>query len=521
MKRPPRHYDATRDARFDDADHVFLITPTEEDPEGIEQALELLEAYADRRIKLMRTVFSDAESGETEVEEFPLEILPERTKPATQPRPKKRKIPDAFYHKTPAGPEADIPNNPIVSANLECMWKGGDRAKFLVGGWRDGNGGRPVYRKNLKRGNSVSVYPNTASLNDPSDAEFLWQIVEGLNPFTADVTLAILAQLCEPTAGAAPRAPLLESVVINADAILAYKGIQRYGAEKRILLKQIHDEIERLRALFFDADKVPCFDPESGKYDNRGKSWSGDRLFDIVKLEQYQYDLFGDKEVIGTAWAVRAGQWAQYFFNAETRIWVSRMAKALLEMGHQKATLGKKIGQHLFMIRGMAKRGEPLSIVIGNLLRDVGELPEPDVRGRNWAARTRDRFESGLLSLLDNKLLDGIEWPVRFKPGEAAKGVWVDRWLESRILIWMPAVAPETEPVLPTPTRTRPIRNDQIVDVEALKSARDSLGWTQERLAGHFRISRSYLSQIESGKRLPSKRLFLKITEFVNETADF
>ena len=87
----------------------------------------------------------------------------------------------------------------------------------------------------------------------------------------------------------------------------------------------------------------------------------------------------------------------------------------------------------------------------------------------------------------------------------------------------MPAVAPETEPVLAAParTRTKPVSSDQLVDVEALKSARDSLGWTQERLAGHFRISRSYLSQIESGKRLPSKRLFLKITEFVNESADF
>jgi len=247
----------------------------------------------------------------------------------------------------------------------------------------------------------------------------------------------------------------------------------------------------------------------------------GDRLFDIVRLEKYQYGLLGDRDVVETAWSVRAGQWARYFFNAETRIWVSRMAKALLEMGHGKATLGKKIGQHIFMIRGMAKRGEPMPIVIGNLLRDVGELPEPEMRPKNWAARTRDRFESGLLSLLDNKLLDGIEWPARFKPGEAAKGVWVDRWLESKILIWMPAVAPETEPVLPLPTRTRLIRDDQLVDVEALKSARDSLGWTQERLAGHFKISRTYLSQIENGKRLPSKRLSFKITEFVNESADF
>ncbi len=48
---------------------------------------------------------------------------------------------------------------------------------------------------------------------------------------------------------------------------------------------------------------------------------------------------------------------------------------------------------------------------------------------------------------------------------------------------------------------------------ERLKEERRKKGWTQKEAAEKIGISRSYLSDIENGRTLPSGRLFLGINE--------
>jgi DNA-binding XRE family transcriptional regulator len=195
------------------------------------------------------------------------------------------------------------------------------------------------------------------------------------------------------------------------------------------------------------------------------------------------------------------------------------MAKALLEMDHQGSAMPKKLGQHIFMLRGVAKAGEPMTFIISNLLRDIGELPEESKRARDWARRTRERFDEALQRLTENKLFDKVEWPPRFSPGDQPAGRgWVEQWLNSRIQVLLPADAPAVMLQVPQkPVRAvKKIGDDQRIDTVNLREYRERLGKTQEELAEQFGISRYYYIKIENNKKVPSKKLTSKIVDFLD-----
>lgn len=427
-------------------------------------------------------------------------------------------------------------NNPLINAGLAAIWKGGRRARTLVAGRSTTEDGRPLYVHHGTKGGRILVYPNPIkSANDPlPTAEALWGFVESLGPFTADVALAVLAQLAEPSTGDKPKHPLLEPVKITADAILAYKGIRRWGMERRLLRRRIHEEMERLRSLQFDAESWPNTpDPRTGKPPRAGASWRGDRLFDIVRVERsYQPDLFGGKHSIEVAWSVRAGQWAYWWFNAQGRVWLAQMSRVLLELDHREnrgaAVLAKKIGQHLTCV---ASNRRTFEMRIDRLLERVGELPLPEERDKNQAPRTRERFENAMLTLQEAGVLSTVEWPDGYGPGDQdrSKG-WVERWLSARVC----GILPGAPPKLPeAATRALPPRGKrgggrkpkppapvQIIDGQAIWRARIRLGWTQEELARHLHIGRANLSTLEAGKRLPSRKLAKRIQAWLQDTAE-
>jgi Helix-turn-helix len=429
----------------------------------------------------------------------------------TGPRePRQPYIPDAF-----PGGTARLPNNPLIAAGMEALWKGGRRARDLVGGWSLSPSGRPVYQHNGRRGGRVLVYPNLSGhAADPlPTTDMFWSFVESLNPFTGDVVLAVLAQLCEPGTGDRPKAPLLEPVRITAQAIARYKGIQRWGMERRLLDERIFDEMERLRGLAFDVEKMPVLDPATGKWDSGGASWEGDQFFDIVKVEQWQESLLGDRERIEVSWSVRAGQWAYWWLNPQGRVYIGRMARTLLELDHQGAALAKKLGQHVVLLNDAVRPEAPLELRIDRLLEAVGELPEPASRGKDWAGRTRDRFDEALLALQEAKVFAAVAWPAGAGPGDAdrTKG-WAQRWLNASVRITLPESAPGALAPLPPPRRRagrhrKALAPGQRISGGTIRQRRLERGWAQQALARHLGITVPYLSQLETGKRIASEAL--------------
>ena len=81
-------------------------------------------------------------------------------------------------------------------------------AKMLTASWRESNG-NVVYGHRMKKGGGqVLFYFNPARANGPiPTTDTLWEYVEGLNPFTADVVLAVLAQLAGHRHPSLPGAP--------------------------------------------------------------------------------------------------------------------------------------------------------------------------------------------------------------------------------------------------------------------------------------------------------------------------
>lgn len=356
--------------------------------------------------------------------------------------------------------------------------------------------------------------------------------MESLSPLTADVALAVLAQLCEPSVGNKPQYPLLESVRITADAILHYKGIQRWGRERWLLHEQIFAEMERLRCLHFDVEHFPVWNPATRKWDPRGASWQGDRLFDIVKVEMAQESLSSDRPQIDVSWLVRAGQWAYWWLNAQGRVWIGRMARVLLELDHRynrgAVVLAKKVGQRMVLLGEALHLDEPMERRVVRILEDVGELPAPEQRTRHWAGRTRERFDTGLPLLRDVGIFSALAWPDGYGPGDAdrSKG-WVDGWLTARVHMTLSDKPPALSPGNTAHHGQRQQRKKrrgvpsstagQGVDGAAVRRARAEWAWRQEVLARHLGISSPYLSQIETGKRVPSATLARKLQTWLQE----
>ena len=449
------------------------------------------------------------------------------------------RVPNAF-----PGGHGDMPNNPLIAAGIEAIVKGGKNARILQNGWCENESGRPIYLHNGNSGGRIIVYPSpTPHYTDPLlTNETLWEFVESFSVFTSDVALAVLAQLCEPSTGDKPKFPMLESVRITSDAILSYKGIQQWGTDRLELRKRVHEEMEKLRSLYFNVEKFPATNPTTKRWESKGVSWEGDRFFDIVKVEIYQDYVSKDGkkeeiEQIELSWQVRAGQWAYWWLNAQGRVWIGRMAHAILQLDHREVrsseVLAKKIGQHLILLFHAIRFRSTLELIVGNLLENVGELVEPEKRPRNWASRTRERFDEAMLKLKEMGLFSEVVWPIGYEPGDAdrSKG-WVDKWLASKIKISLvddlltqsmitankqqPRLAPATEPKRGRPKSST---TDLAVDGSAIRRARTELVWSQEELAKHLDISATYLSQIESGKRKPAKELTKKLNKWLANTA--
>jgi len=435
--------------------------------------------------------------------------------------PKQPAVPTAFPDE-----RGTIPANPLIAAGMAALWKGGAKARHLQGGWQASETGRPVYQHSGRKGGRILVYPHGApSATAPHlPPETLWDLVEQLTPLTADVALAVLAQLCEPSMGRKPQAPLLEPVRITADAILQYKGIRRWGLERRLLHERVFTEMEHLRSLHFDVEKYPERHPTTGKWDPRGVSWQGDRLFDIVKVECYQESLFGDRERIEVSWLVRAGQWAHWWLNAHGRVWVGRMARILLDFDHREqrgaAVMAKKLGQRMVLLGEVLPVGTPITRRIDHILEDIGELPTPAKRDHNWIGRTRQRFDGGT-DLLQNAGVLAVGWPIGYST------IPNRQWLETKIQL----TVPETLPLLPPPSlqdisapSPRPRRGRPPllpahvppVDGATIRQTRLEHYWSQKTLATHLGISVSYLSQLENGTRPPSASLMVKILAWLH-----
>lgn len=422
-----------------------------------------------------------------------------------------------------------VPNNPVTAAILAAIWRGGKRARMLSNGWSMNSSGDPVYVHNGNRGGRIIIYPCRCpdAAGPVATAEAQWELVEALNPFSADVALAVLAQMVEPSHGDQPKYPFLEPVLITPDTILAYAGFRRWGKERNELRNRVAQEMERLGALQFEVEKYPVWHPERGRWENKGVSWKGDRLFEVVKLQRNQKRSLGGREQLEVSWLVRAGRWAYWWLNAQGRVYMSRMPRVLLELDHRANRgpdlMAKKLGQRVVLLGSALRADGPLELFVGRLLESVGELPVPEERARDWAGRIRERFDEATQKLQELGVFARVEWPNGHGPGDPdrSKG-WVERWLDAKVRVYLPEATPELPKqnrAMAVPShrqRSSPKNTEEPrIDGASVRRTRMERGWSQDDLARYLGISTPYLSQIENEKRRPSPKLWARIHAWV------
>lgn len=432
--------------------------------------------------------------------------------------------PDAF-----ADGSARVPNNPITRVTFGALYAGGPKARHLIGGWKEDDGGRPIYEHLGSKGGVIHAYPDPRT--GELDTEALWGQVAKYDPFTADVALALFAQMTEGQ-GDATKHPMLTPVTVTADRIADYKGFKRYGFERTIFREKVADSMRLLADMKFHVHRWPGSDPDKGgKWNSEGVTWET-RLFDVERVYSGQQTLFKEasRPVIG--WSVRAGHWAYHFLNAAGRVWISKISRVLIELDHRENRpaflLAKKVGELISFLPSFAdpKKRKSIRYTIQVLLQDIGELPDEEHRPHHWAGQTLEAFNSAVQTLIESKIFLRVDWPEGFAPGSAdrAKG-WLEKWLNSTITFYPPDAPPE---LAAKPKRTKiskklpKAKPDQwgAKDGEELRRFRAERNIHQADLAEELGVARPYLSQIESGRRVPSAKLQKAIQKWKKEQAD-
>jgi DNA-binding transcriptional regulator YiaG len=397
-----------------------------------------------------------------------------------------------------------------------------------MGGWTPDDQGRLTYRHLGKRGGQIVIYLDPAAVLASEGGTSLanqWSFVARFSPLTADVLLAVLAQLCEPGQGNRTKFPLLTPAPITAAAILRYKDLRRWGAEGAELRQRVDEEVVRLQGLRFDVHQFPAWDPDLQRWNAKGVSVVGDRLFDIVDSQTYNLQREGAPARSEIVWLARVGHWSQWWMNSQAKVWLGAVPRHVLEFDHRRnrgsALLAKKISLNTMVLWCAVRSRGSLERRIGHLLEDIGELPELDARDSHWAGRIRDRFDEAILMLQEAGVFGSVEWPEGCEPGgsDRAKG-WVESWLSSKIVLNRPDVFGGCD--IKAATRKRRKRRARKLDAvpaelrrgSVIRSMRMDRNISQSQFARELGISAAYLSQIETEKRMVSQALLGKISEW-------
>ena len=219
---------------------------------------------------------------------------------------------------------------------------------------------------------------------------------------------------------------------------------------------------------------------------------------------------------------MRLGQRSQAWMNGRTHGRYATVPQQVLEFDHRRnrgsAVLAKKTALGTMLPCDGLRPPRAPERRIGDLLADIGELPRRELRRSGWGSRLRRRFGDALLMLQDTGVLDGVEWPAGFEPGQVddTRG-WVDAWLASKIVLRRAGVPHDCGA-----SATRSVRGTrgaasaaagpaQLRRGSVIRSMRIARGISQRRLAGELGISASYLSQIENERRMASQAVLERI----------
>lgn len=445
---------------------------------------------------------------------------------AYQPRPEKG--PDAFSKLDGLG---RFSNSHFVGDHIG--------AQLQKDAWEKNTQGEKVLRKEYPNGGVSTALIRPLDETDAMNAQLQQQVLERFGPFTADVTLAVIATMCDPRN---KEFPLKAPVLVTTDRILEYKKFQQRGERREEMERRVEQAMQDIQRLCLDFDRV--------KVDSRkAVTLRNDRLFYASEVIREQQLVDGTWIVIEKGWRVTPGNWQFEFMNPTQRLWFSHGARGIMELSNSDKRPVDQLAKLLWMNLLICPTGtwhlnEPRVVDIEPLLQRIGVLPEPDSRDKNWYRDLRDNFDTALDKLAQMGVL--FEW--HYLPGcppllDATPGAAL-LWLASQLSFTDPAaVAAAEREHLPDHAKKRAALADQAREVRAarkskgyrrkrkakeqaqlpipeptgtlsaaeLKQWRNERGIQQAEMARRLGVTQQYFSYMERGKRAITAELTKKL----------
>lgn len=310
--------------------------------------------------------------------------------------------------------------------------------------------------------------------------------------------------------------------------IIDDKQIEEYLGLKKRTDKSKQQKLALIREIAKQPCKITTF--VSWPTQNRVKGFTLEegRLWHLLGTRyHYEQDLFGNKELTGITFIVRAGLWARYFLNAEGE----RQKSTLCEY----ATLSKSslrdvmsVWQHRegaarlmvwLLFKTKADRFTPLSV---EALMEIAFGSQ-----RVELAKEDSRARKKLVSLWDDTLgiLEDRGWTIYFDPDTYPPEIqplkpkesrpqgrprgFFDQLLKAQVWIMPQEDWTEEAIALDDETAGSPVQ-EQVIEPgiqypqltsTTIRSCRIARGWSQRKLANLTGLSQGLISQLENGGR--------------------
>ncbi len=328
--------------------------------------------------------------------------------------------------------QGSVPVNPLTDLVLSGLTSLGRNHAEISGSWqRKPDGG--LYQRRLgKTGGWLDI-----TLPSSFTQETRWSSFAPLGALSLDVFLLILAQLSDLLALPHTSAPLRHSVIVSANQIIRYKGVKRWGKERRALRQRIDQIMGLLQSVHVSAAHFPGWNPKERGWSDTCATFDDAGLFEIMPGEQATACA---GEAPDSQWRIRYGPWADHWINAQGHAPVTALPARIIELDHRPNrgahVVAKKISAMLFLRHCQAGNGEVLTYRVDQLLELIGELPTPTARKHYWAGRLCDRLSEAMILLEEQSLLDMTyaDGSKARADAERRKG-WVKHWLMSRVLV--------------------------------------------------------------------------------------
>ena len=441
----------------------------------------------------------------------------------------KKAVPRVSPKRTEKGPDALAKLEGLGRFSNSQFFSDHIGAQLQKDNWEKNTQGQKNLRKEYPNGGVSTALIQGLDETDAMNEQLQQQVLERFGPFTVDVTLAVIATMCDPQNKAFP---LKAPVLVTTDRILEYKKFQRRGERKEDMERQVEQAMKDIQRLCLDFDRV--------KVDKRqAVTLRSDRLFYASEVIREEQLIDGTWVVIEKGWRVTPGNWQFEFMNPTQRLWFSHGARGIMELSHSDKRpvdqLAKLLwGKLLIYPCGTWHLDEPRTVGIEWLLQEIGKLPTPDNRDKNWYRDLRDTFDAALDKLVQMGALFEWEYSTGCPPLlDATPGV-AQRWLESKLSFTDPAaVAAKEREHLPALAQKRAALEDQAREVRAarkakgyrrkrkvaeqaplpipeptgtitaaeLKQWRNERGIQQAEMARRLGVTQQYFSYMERGKR--------------------